>query len=68
MQYLLTIYVDGAAVGSVNGYTGALTSSTIYFGRVGDGGNYFAGSLDEIALYGAVLDGTTIGVHYAAGR
>jgi hypothetical protein len=35
------------------------------FGRLASGGNYFAGTLDEVAVYNTALSAGTIGNHYA---
>ncbi len=65
----LRLYVDGILVGSTtSANTGSLTSATdINFGRIQTGGNYFAGTLDEIAVYDKVLDQATVTAHYYAG-
>ena len=61
------LYVDGAQVGTSTGGTGSLSgSATIDFGRISTGGNYYAGSLDEVAVYSAALSGATVTAHYAA--
>jgi PKD repeat protein len=67
----MTLYVDGVAVG-----TNPQTQAQPYTGywRVGGdvtwGGtnsNYFAGSLDEVAVYSSELTAAQVQVHYAAG-
>lgn len=64
----LAIYVDGALVGSTTGNTRLLDDQTqLNFGRMGFGGNYFAGTLDEVAVYTSVLTPATIGNHYQLG-
>ncbi len=64
------IYVNGARVGS-GGYSGTalLTDSNhnLYLGQYGGGGEYLAGSLDEAAVYSAVLDPATIAGQAAQG-
>ena len=63
----LRLYVDGAAAGTATGGTTALTGpSVINFGRLQSGGNYFAGSLDEIAIYTTVLTPATVTAHFNA--
>jgi hypothetical protein len=63
----LQLYIDGAAAGSAAGGTTALTGpSLINFGRIQSGGQYFAGSLDEIAIYTTVLPQATVTAHYTA--
>ena len=62
----MVLYVDGASQGTATGGSAAaLTTPTIYFGRVGSGG-YLAGSLDEVATYSVVLSPATVAAHYAA--
>ncbi|WP_191330303.1 PKD domain-containing protein [Frigoribacterium sp. ACAM 257] len=66
----MVLYVDGAAVGtnssaSSDGFRG--------FWRIGgdsswnSGSGYFAGSLDEAAVYSRPLDATTVAQHWALG-
>jgi hypothetical protein len=63
----LKLYIDGAAAGTATGGTTALTGpSFINFGRLQSGGNYFAGSLDEIAIYNSVLSLATVTAHFNA--
>ncbi len=63
------VYVDGAAVASAVAGTASLTgSATIDFGRIHTGTNYFAGALDEIAVYGGVLTPAEVSNHYASGQ
>jgi hypothetical protein len=65
----MLLYVDGAAAGSATGSTVSLTSPTsIDFGRLQPGTNYYAGALDEIAIYSSVLPPATISGHFAAGQ
>ncbi len=53
--------------GTATNNTNALTAqANLNFGRLASGANYFAGSLDEIAIYDVVLTGTTIANHFAA--
>ena len=77
----LTLYIDGVAAGTpdtalvndatFNGADGFLTAHlTIGAARPnsGDGGyRPYDGLLDEVAIYGTVLDATTITAHYNAG-
>ncbi|GAA4731986.1 hypothetical protein GCM10023350_14200 [Nocardioides endophyticus] len=64
----LALYVDGAAAGTATAHTAALTSPTsISFGRVLGGSNFFLGSLDEVVLYNTPLSGGTIASHYSLG-
>jgi hypothetical protein len=62
----LAVYIDGAAAGTATGAsTASLTSPTrLTFGRIQAGANYFAGSLDEIAIYNVVLSATEVTAHY----
>jgi hypothetical protein len=67
----MVLYVDGssAAGNTGTGPSGARAAgSDIAFGRqAGNMTQLFAGHLDEVSLYGAVLDATTVGDHYALG-
>jgi prepilin-type N-terminal cleavage/methylation domain-containing protein len=64
---VMQLYVDGAAAGSATGGTTALTGpSFINFGRIQSGNNYFAGSLDEVAIYNSVLSAATVTAHFNA--
>ncbi|GHF18798.1 LamG domain-containing protein [Pseudolysinimonas yzui] len=64
----LALYVDGALVGTTTGNTGLLNAqSTLNFGRLGFGANYFAGTLDEVAVYTSVLPAGTVTNHYQLG-
>lgn len=64
----LVIYVDSAVVGSTTVNTRLLDDQTqLNFGRLGFGANYFAGTLDEVAVYTSVLTPTTITNHYQLG-
>jgi hypothetical protein len=61
---LMTLYVDGASVGSATGSTLSLTATpTISFGRV-NGGSLLAGTMDEIAVYTTPLSAATVLDHY----
>ena len=63
----MILYVDGASVGTTTGTTAALTSTaTITLGRMNPGGQPFAGTLDEFAVYTTVLSPATIAAHYNA--
>lgn len=63
------LYVDGVSQGTGTSNTRPLDdSAAINFGRTATGVNYFAGTLDEIAIYNAVLSGATISNHYAVAR
>ncbi len=46
--------------------TAAITTPTIYFGRIASGGNFLDGTLDEVATYSVVLSPATVAAHYAA--
>ena len=64
----LALYVDGVANGTAVGSTASLTaSSALNFGKRASGSNYFAGSLDEVAVYNRVLSAATVLKHYQAG-
>lgn len=65
----LQLFVDGVSAGTATGSTASLTGpATINFGRIAAGGNHFAGSLDEVALYRSILPQATITSHYSAGQ
>jgi hypothetical protein len=63
-----TLYVDGNVEGSATSpNVASLTAqANINFGRLASGGNYFAGSMDEVATYNAALSLATIRAHYQA--
>jgi hypothetical protein len=64
----MILYVDGVSVGTTSGTTAALTSTVnINLGRRADGQQYFAGTLDEVAVYTTVLSPATIAAHYNSG-
>ncbi|MEU2263648.1 LamG-like jellyroll fold domain-containing protein [Streptomyces sp. NPDC019645] len=70
-----TLYLDGAAVGSLTGpidhygkanaYLGAGWSSPAWDGQAA-GVRHFNGTLDEAAVYHQALDAATVAAHYAA--
>ena len=63
----LALYVDGVAAGTATGNTAALTGpASLSFGRIQSGGNYFAGSLDEVSIYNTALTAAVVSAHYAA--
>ena len=65
---VMVLYIDGASVGTVTGTTVALTSTpTLNIGRRADGVQYFAGTLDEVAVYNQVLPAATVAAHYNSG-
>ena len=65
----IKLYVDGALAASGTGVTRQLDGQpNLSFGRLGSGTNYYAGSLDEIAVYNSALSATAIAEHYAARR
>ncbi|MEO5900409.1 MAG: putative Ig domain-containing protein, partial [Ilumatobacteraceae bacterium] len=64
----LVLYVDGAQVAAATGGTGTLSAASISFGRTQTGTQYFAGALDEVAIYNTVLPATTVAAHYNAAK
>jgi hypothetical protein len=59
------LYLDGGLAGSATSSTLALTSSTsLTFGRINPGWNYYAGSLDEIAVYNTAISAATVNDHF----
>ena len=77
----LTLYVDGALGGTstktdgwaLNAHSGNIGIASMqgatrfHDGNAGGNGNYFAGVIDEVALYNSALSATRIGVHHAVG-
>jgi concanavalin A-like lectin/glucanase superfamily protein len=66
----IVLYVDGTQVASGTGTTAALTAvATITFGRQSaTGTNAFAGYLDDVSVYSAVLSPSTVSGHFNASR
>lgn len=65
----MTLYVDGVSVGTATGSTQLLDSTaTLNIARSTGATNYFAGSMDEIALYNTVLTPATVSAHYNSGQ
>jgi Concanavalin A-like lectin/glucanases superfamily len=63
----MKLYLDGVSAGSATGATNSLTASAnINLGRLASPGNYFAGTLDEVAIYNAELSAADVASHYAA--
>ncbi len=66
----IQLYVDAAIVASASSTSGNPGNGAIpfAFGRIQNPpGNYFAGTLDEVAVYSVVLSQATITSHYNAG-
>lgn len=68
----MTIYVDGVQSGTTTGATGGMNSTSMTFGRLSGANtsgdvNFFAGSLDEVAIYNVALSSSTVSDHYHAG-
>jgi hypothetical protein len=61
----LTLYVDGSQVAATTGGNKNTLSaaSTINVGRLLQGTNYFAGSIDELSFYGSALSSGTVTAH-----
>lgn len=65
----LALYIDGQSAGTATGPTTSLTGPlNIDFARIQRGGNYYAGSIDEVAVYSAVLSSATALDHFKAGK
>ena len=65
----LVLYVDGVQVATGTGGTSSQTASTtLCLARSATGGLFYAGSLDEVATYSAVLSAATVAAHYNAGK
>ncbi|MDJ0376193.1 LamG-like jellyroll fold domain-containing protein [Cryobacterium sp. PH31-L1] len=66
---VLVLYVDGVSVTSSSGTTASLASPlNINLGRLQTGTNYFAGTLDEISVYGTALSAATVNNHFQLGN
>jgi hypothetical protein len=65
---VFALYVDGNVEGSnTSANVGSLTGqANLNFGRLASPGNYFAGSLDEVAAYNVALSPATVTAHYQA--
>lgn len=64
---VLQLYVDGTLAGTATGNTLAATANpVIALGRISGSANYFAGTLDEVALYTTALSQATVSAHYAS--
>jgi RHS repeat-associated protein len=64
----MKLYIDGALAASTNigsGHTPGNSTSALSIGNMS---GYWAGSLDEVAVYNQALSSGTIGGHQAAGR
>ncbi len=65
----MTLYVDNATAVTGTGPNATATSTpTIFLGRSAAGGTirYYAGSIDEVAIYSTAISGATVAAHYAA--
>ena len=63
----LVLYVDGVSKATGTGSKVSLTAAAnINFARIQSGGNFFAGSMDEIAMYNVVLTSAIVNAHYSA--
>lgn len=61
------LYVDSSQQGTNTGGTQSLTApASINFGRLQTAIQYFAGSLDEVAIYSSVLSAADVLAHYQA--
>lgn len=60
----MILYVDGASAGTATGNVNALTATpTMNIGRSTAGVNYFAGTIDELAVYNTALSAATVAAH-----
>ncbi len=67
----IQLYVDAVLVASASSTSGNPGNGAIpfAFGRIQNpAGHYFAGTLDEVAVYSEVLSPATVSAHYLAGR
>ena len=62
------LYVNGTQVASA-ALTGAITANTtsVYIGSWNGTSEFFQGTIDEVAIYGAALTATQVGNHRTAG-
>lgn len=67
---VMVLYVDGTAKGTLS--SGSLNlldaMGRVSIGRLQTANNYFAGSIDEVAVYSSVLSAQSVLAHYQAGR
>jgi hypothetical protein len=64
---IMRLYVDGALEGQATGPTIALNGpANIHFGKIQGGTNYFAGEIDDVAVYSTAVPAGTILAHYTA--
>jgi RHS repeat-associated protein len=65
-----TIYLDGTAYAPTNSSASpSAPGANFAIGRQDvTTGRYFAGDIDEVAIYGAPMSASTVGAHWAAGR
>jgi len=65
----LRFYLDGVLAGSTTG-SGGINASTnpLNIGRSPVTGNYFTGTIKDVAVYGTALSANRIQIHYRAGR
>lgn len=63
------IYVDGspASTGAYSAQTCADNALPLLIGADNDNGQFFNGSIDEVAVYATALTSTQVAAHYAAG-
>ncbi len=69
-SFTVKFYINSALIlsGSSIGSTSATNTNSISIGSIETGGNYFVGTLDEIALYNNALTSTEIAYHYNLGQ
>ncbi len=61
-----TLYINGTSAGSTSSGTVAISLSNMTIGSI-NAGDYFPGTLDEVAIYGSALPAARVSAHYAAG-
>lgn len=64
----IRVYADGALVAGPTAASIAPTYGGLFIGQLGNSTDWFAGSVDEVAVYGVALSSTQVSTHYAAGR
>jgi hypothetical protein len=65
----MRMYVNGALEATVASAISVENhTQMLAFGKLSNGASYYAGQMDEVALYGSALSAQQVSEHYAAGR
>jgi RHS repeat-associated protein len=62
------LYIDGQMMGTPAGAASGSSGATIWISSQSGSANFFAGNIDEVALYRFALAATRIQAHFTAGR